>query len=224
MRFNLIVAAVVVATPLSIVAAAQDWSTVIARTAMGSFVQGNPKAKVKLVEYISFTCNHCANFYGESAAEIDRRVKSGGTSVEFRHAVRDPLDLTASILARCGGPKRFHGHAKAILAAQPDWVARGAVWQEANAAAMGTMSVSQRLQGFAVGSGLIDLVKARGLTAKAANACLANADEQKTLSAMAKTSFAAISGTPSFAVNGAIVPDAHSWAALEPALVAAGSK
>lgn len=223
MRFQLLAAAVVIATPLSILGAAQDWSMTIAATPAGTYVRGNPQAKVKLVEYISFTCNHCAKFVGDASTALDARVKSGTTSIELRHAVRDPLDLTASILARCAGPKRFEGNTRAIMAAQPGWLEKGAAWQEANAEPLKTMSVSARLQGFATGSGLMALMKARGLPEGRAKACLANTREHQTLSAQAKAAFEAISGTPSFTINGQLVADTHDWTRLEPQLTAAGS-
>ena len=37
-----------------------DWTTVVSATPEGGFVMGNPNAKVKLVEYGSMTCPHCA--------------------------------------------------------------------------------------------------------------------------------------------------------------------
>ena len=39
-----------------------DWSTIVTKTAEGGFVMGNPNAKVKLVEFGSMTCPHCAEF------------------------------------------------------------------------------------------------------------------------------------------------------------------
>lgn len=224
MRYGLMAAAVVIATPVAMVAAAQDWSRVIRPTPAGTFVHGNPNAKAKLVEYISFTCPHCAHFVGEASAPLEARVKSGTTSVELRHAVRDPLDLTAAILARCSGPRLFNGHARAIMAAQPQWIEKGADWQQANADAMKTMSVGARLQGYATGSGLMALMKGRGLAEPKARACLANAKEHATLSAQSKAAFAEISGTPSFSVNGRIVQGVHDWAGLQPSLTAAGSR
>lgn len=224
MRFQLMAAAVVIATPLTIVAAAQDWGATITATPTGSYIHGNPKAKVKLVEYISYTCGHCAHFIGEASTALDTRVKSGNTSVELRHAVRDPLDLTAAILARCAGPKQFHANTRAIMAAQPAWLEKGAAWQEANAEPMKTMSVSARLQGYATGSGLMALMKGRGLPEAKAKACLANANEHRILTEQAKASFAVIRGTPSFSINGDVVQGVHDWANLQPPLTAAGSR
>lgn len=224
MRCSLMAAAIVIATPLSIVAAAQDWGATITATPTGSYVHGNPKAKVKLVEYISYTCGHCAHFIGEASTALDARVKSGTTSVELRHAVRDPLDLTAAILARCSGPKQFHGNTRAIMAAQPQWLEKGAAWQTANVEQLKTMSVSGKLQGYATGSGLMALMKGRGLAEAKAKACLANQAELNRLTEQAKASFAVIKGTPSFSINGEVVQGVHDWANLQPPLTAAGSR
>jgi protein-disulfide isomerase len=53
---------------------------------------GNPNAKVKLVEFGSLTCPHCAEFEHQGGkALVDNYVKKGLVSWEFRNFVRDPL-------------------------------------------------------------------------------------------------------------------------------------
>ena len=39
-----------------------DWSQRVATTPEGGFRMGNPDAPVKLVEFLSLTCSHCATF------------------------------------------------------------------------------------------------------------------------------------------------------------------
>jgi protein-disulfide isomerase len=73
----------------------RNWSTVVAATADGAHRFGNPEAKVKLVEYVSYTCPHCAEF----TREADDRIKlayvmPGNVNLEVRHLIRDPVDLT----------------------------------------------------------------------------------------------------------------------------------
>src|SRR3546814_21057791 len=64
---------------------AGDWTRTVTQTAAGSFVMGNPAAPVKLIEYLSYTCPHCAAFSAESAAVLrGRMVKSGKVSPELR--------------------------------------------------------------------------------------------------------------------------------------------
>ena len=85
-----------------------DWSMVVNPTPAGGFMMGNPNAKIKLVEFGSMTCPHCAEFDEIGVpALVDKYVKSGQVSWEFRNYVRDPFDLTASLIARCNGAKSF---------------------------------------------------------------------------------------------------------------------
>src|SRR3546814_19557489 len=89
---------------------------------------GNPAAPVKLIEYLSYTCPHCAAFSAESAAVLrGRMVKSGKVSLELRNAVRDKLDLAAAALARCAGTQGFFAAYDALFARQRDWYPRGAI-------------------------------------------------------------------------------------------------
>src|SRR5687767_11435749 len=63
-----------------------DWSTMVTKTPEGGFVMGNPNAKVKLVEYGSLTCDHCAAFEEQGGkALVDDYVKKGLVSWEFRN-------------------------------------------------------------------------------------------------------------------------------------------
>ena len=43
-----------------------NWLTTISVSPSGSHLMGNPAAPVKLVEYISYTCPHCAHFQQQS--------------------------------------------------------------------------------------------------------------------------------------------------------------
>src|SRR5882757_363501 len=114
-------------------AAPRDWNSVVTRTASGSYVIGNPRAKVRLVEYLSYTCPHCAEFLAESAPVLrGQMVRSGSTSIELRTATRDPLDLAAALLARCAGPAGLVGATDAMFAQQDVWESRGMRFQSVN--------------------------------------------------------------------------------------------
>jgi protein-disulfide isomerase len=55
-----------------------DWTTIVSQTAEGGFLMGNPNATVKIVEFGSMTCPHCAEFDAEGAKPlIDNYVKAG---------------------------------------------------------------------------------------------------------------------------------------------------
>ena len=73
--------------------------------------------------------------------------------------------------------------------------------------------------------GLVEFVQQRGIPAEKAKACLADAEGIKTLEKIAKvaTDDYKISGTPTFIINGRIVPNVTTWADLSPELVKAGA-
>ena len=197
--------------------AATDWTRRTSMTEQGAYVLGNPAAKVRLVEYLSYTCSHCAHFVNEAETALKRDYISRGTAaVELRHAVRDPFDYAAALLARCGGAERFFGNTEAILAAQPQWLAKAEAYNGPRPA-----TVDEGLRAVAKASGLDQLMIGRGLTAQQIDACLTDDAQQATLGTMTEASFKRIQGTPSFEINGAVLADVHSWDMLEPQIKAA---
>jgi protein-disulfide isomerase len=202
----------------------RDWNAVATKTPAGAYVIGNPAARVKLVEYASYTCSHCAAFSGASDTVLRKQmIASGSTSLELRHFIRDKLDLAAAILARCTGPKGFAATTAAIFAAQPTWLQRGIDFQQANGARIGLYPTQAQLRANADGAGLTALVKARGLSEAAIGACFADQAEIDRIVALTSNAPAEIDSTPTFYVNGKRVPHA-AWAQLEPALRAAGAR
>lgn len=212
------------AKPAPAKAAARDWTKVVARTPAGAYVIGNPAARVKLVEYLSLTCPHCAHFAAEAypALEADY-IRPGLVSLEVRHAVRDPFDMTASLLIRCGTPGAYLGAVSATFAAQGDWFAKAQSFSETQGAAVEKMSEADQFQAIARGVGFDRLFAARGLTPARQKACLTSAADVKTLSATAQEAWSTrkIPGTPAFYINGTHVAGLPEWSVVEPALKAA---
>ena len=68
-------------------AAQRDWTQTVARTPEGGFRMGNPDAPVKMIEYLSLTCPHCAAISrGERRDALIRDyVRSGRVSIEYRN-------------------------------------------------------------------------------------------------------------------------------------------
>ncbi|APR51754.1 hypothetical protein CA223_08230 [Sphingomonas koreensis] len=212
------------AKPARPAAKVSDWRNHVVQTTSGAILTGNPAAKVKLVEYLSYTCPHCAHFVAESKAPLyDDLVRRGVVRVEFRHAVRDPLDMAAALLARCTGPKGFSGATQAIFAAQPSWFEQGRTWWQANAASIQAQPELARLKAAANGSGLSALMQKRGMSAAAIDRCFAAPADLDKVTAMTKTAWEAIKGTPSFTVNGKAT-GGSDWSTLQPELRAAGAR
>ena len=211
----------VTATPAP---AGQDWTTTVVKTPEGGFRMGNPNAPIKLVEFGSMTCSHCADFAAQGMPALKRDyIATGKVSLEFRNFVRDPYDLTASLLARCGGEGPFFALTEQMFASQAEWIQRAQA--PASQQALQSASGAALLPAVAKVTGLDQFVRQRGVSADKAAACVADQAEAERL---AKGVEAAgekynISGTPSFLINDQLVPNAAAWQALEPALKAAGA-
>ena len=203
-----------------VAAAPRDWSTVATRTPSGAFLIGNPQARVKLVEYASYTCPHCAHYANESAPVLKERfIRSGSTSLEFRHVVFNGLDLGAAVLARCTGPRGFAAATAFLYATQDQWLDRGQRFQQANQDRLALYPPLGRLRALADGAGLTAAMTARGLTAAQVDACFADQAEIDRVVAMAGP----VASTPTFFLGGKQLPP-QGWSTLEPLLRAAGAR
>lgn len=205
-------------------AAKQDWTRIVRQTPAGNFVVGNPQAAVKLVEYMSFTCPHCAHFSSESAAVLKgQMVRSGSTSFELRPIVRDQIDLGATLLARCGGAKDYFAAVEQLFARQDDWLPLGFNFMEREAKRFALATPLEQVRAGAQSTGLVDLARARGLTDARMNVCFADQKALAQMLAVGEDARKRIAGTPTFFVNDQKV-EAGGWAQLEPILRAKGAR
>ena len=198
-----------------------DWTQVIAATPAGGFAMGNPNAALKLVEFGSMTCPHCAEFDEVGVQPlIDKYVKTGRVHYEFRNYVRDSLDLAGSLIARCNGAKSFFPLTRAMYKDQASWVAKlQTVSPEQQQTLMGLPPERQFLETAKL-AGLQQWAAMRGLPSAKSNACLTDQAEINRLVQMnsdATTEYPKFAGTPSFVINGELVEGA-TWALLEPKL------
>jgi protein-disulfide isomerase len=202
----------------SLAARAIDWTMRVAQSAIGGHLVGNPAAPTKLVEYVSYTCPHCAHFVAEGTAPLNAGwVKSGKVSVEIRNAVRDKYDLTAALVARCGGRARFIGNHEALFANQQAWMEQAIAYDGQQTPKPTTEQ--EALQEIADKTGLITFMGKRGFTPAQVKACIADPKAMQQILAMTKDAWETtkIGGTPAFAVNGTLTP-AHDWNGLKAAL------
>jgi protein-disulfide isomerase len=198
-----------------------DWSTIVSATPEGGFVMGNPNAKVKLVEFGSLTCPHCAEFEEQGGKElVDNYVKKGLVSWEFRNFVRDPYDMTATLLARCGGPASFFGLTRNLFADQRDWVGKLSSADPAKLQGLQALPPSQQFSTIADIGGLKAYASMRGVPRAKGEQCLANEAEINRLVQMNSDAVStySIPGTPTFLINGEVVEQTATWELLEPKL------
>ena len=196
-----------------------DWSTIVTKTAEGGFLMGNPNAKVKLVEFGSMTCPHCAEFEEQGGkALVDNYVKKGLVSWEFRNFVRDPYDMTATLLARCGGEANFFGMTRTMFHDQKNWIGKIQAADPAQLQALQGMQPAQQFSTIADLTGLKTFAAQRGVPRAKADQCLGNETDINQLVQMNSDAVSSynIPGTPAFLINGALAAETATWEKLEP--------
>jgi protein-disulfide isomerase len=203
--------------------ATRDWTRVVVATPEGGFRMGNPAAATRLVEYGSISCPHCAAFAADGAPTIrDSYVRSGRLSWEYRPYLLFPTDPGLFMLLRCQGAAGFFPSIEQLYATQATWIGR------LRSAAPDEIARLRAMTPIAQSAGLMQLIgvdaffRQRGMTQARIDACLA---DQASLEALAERTRDArvtqgVPGTPTFFINGQIVPNVFDWAALRPHLPA----
>lgn len=201
-------------------ASVRDWSKSFAVSGAGGFVMGNPKAKVKVVEYGSLTCPHCRHFAQDASRKfIAQYVRTGRASYEFRPMVLNAADLAATLVARCGGPSRFFPIADRLYATQPVWTARTEAMTDEQLAAIPEHQVALKMAELAQ---LFPVARAAGIPEARARACLTSEAQQTKIAEIYQGAIdAGVQGTPTFFFNGKQVP-VWDWKSLQQELRKAG--
>ncbi|MDO7843072.1 thioredoxin domain-containing protein [Sphingomonas immobilis] len=206
---------------------ATDWTRTVVATPEGGYRMGNPAAPLKLVEYGSRTCPHCALFDREGLPALKAKyIAKGQVSYEFRDfPIHNALDLGPILLGRCVPARFFFPILGEMMAKQQSLLERPAI-PEDEAKKLDGATPNQIAAYLARYYGYVDLMKARGLPEAKALACLS---DKVALTAAAKRAGDAaqqfeVRSTPTFILNGKKVADTASWEPLEAALKAAGAK
>ena len=202
-----------------------DWSQVYNVTEAGGMLMGNPDAKIRLIEYGSLTCPHCREFDETGAPQlIEKYVKSGQVAWEFRNYVRDAVDLTATLIARCNGAKTFFPLTRSLFHDQEQWIGRVQQIPQERLTALQGLPPSQQFLELAKASGLQDYAAARGIPVAKSNQCLSDENSVNQLVQMTAdvgNQFPNFPGTPSFVIGGKLLEKTADWKTLEPQLQAA---
>lgn len=213
--------------PIAKIAAPEGkaWSDVVVTTPEGGYRMGNPDAPIKLIEFGSLTCSHCAEFSAKGSAQLrDNFVASGRVSFEFRNFIRDAIDVTAAQLTRCGAPESFFALTEQTFAYQPELFAKA---QAAGDQLQAATEQPENARGIAIAQtvGLIDFFAARGIAKDQAAACLANSASATELAK--RTADQAkefdITGTPTFLIN-AQKADIGTWEEVKARLESLGAR
>jgi protein-disulfide isomerase len=170
-------------------ALAQETTTATSEGVPGDFSLGSPDAPVKIVEYASFTCPHCAHFHETVFKTLKTDyIDTGKVQFTLREVYFDRYGLWAAMVARCGGDMRYFGIHDMLFAQQQDW----ANPDQAPEAVVGKLKT---------------IGLAAGLDQAALDTCLNDQAQAEALIKQFETNMAAdgVKGTPTVFVNGTSV-------------------
>jgi protein-disulfide isomerase len=166
-------------------ALAQETGTATTEGVPGDFSLGSPDAPVKIVEYASYTCPHCAAFHANVFKSLKADyIDTGKVHFTLREVYFDRYGLWAAMVARCGGELRYFGIHDMLFDQQQEW-----------AASQDPMQVVQNLRTIGL---------AAGLDNAALDACLNDQAQAEALIAQFEKNMAAdeVQGTPTIFING----------------------
>ncbi len=161
-----------------------DMAEVMKPGTLPEMALGDPNAPVKIVEYMSMTCPHCANFHVNTFDAIKKKyIDAGKVYFVLREFPFDPAATAAFMLARCAPQDRYFPFVDTFLKQQRAWAA------PSDGDVRGAMLQISKLAGF---------------TQESFEACLTNAKLAADVAAVrdrAAKDFG-IQSTPTFLVNG----------------------
>jgi len=212
------------ATPVA--APAGGWTEQVVKTADGGYLMGNPNAPVKLIEYGSRSCPHCAHFDKEGVPLLKSQyVATGKVSYEFRDFPIHPMDVAAILLGQCNGPATFFPILDQMMASQDEVMAKIEKLPPDFQTQLTGKTPNQAAALWADALGYIQFVGQRGVPEAKARQCLADPKGVDAITRQlndAQSKFN-VDSTPTFVVNGSKADGAYDWATLEPQLKAAGA-
>ena len=196
-----------------------NWTGTVTKTDGGHRI-GNPDAEAQLIEFMSYTCSHCAQFArtGEGAIKL-LYVPSGKVSFEIRHLIRDPIDLTVALAAQCGDTRNFPGNQEALILKHPEWMAKARSMTQAQMSRWQFGRFPTRAQAIASDLDFYEIMERRGYSRSELDQCLTDEAKAREIANQSQADIQrfALHGTPSFFINGEEV-EAHDWTSLQPHL------
>jgi protein-disulfide isomerase len=165
---------------------------------------GDPNAPVKMVEYASASCTHCASFNNDVFPAFKAKyIDTGKVHYTLKEFLTPPNELAAAafLTARCAGKEKYFTVLDAVFRSQQE------IFQTGD------------MRGI-----LLRVAQSAGLTEAQFNACISDEEALKALNARVERAVKQdrITGTPAFFINGKSVGEGEiSLAALEKAVAEA---
>ncbi len=90
--------------------------------ALAPRIEGDPNAKLTMIEYSSLTCPHCAAFHAETLPKIrEAYIATGKLRLEARDFPLDQYALRAAAMARCASESRYFALMDMLFKQQSKW-------------------------------------------------------------------------------------------------------
>lgn len=149
----------------------------------GDMSLGNPKAPVKVVEYASLSCSHCARFNEETFPAFKKKyIDTGRVHYTLKELLTPPQQVAAAgfLMARCAGPSKYFKVVDEVFRSQPRWNSGN------------------------IKPVFVEIAKANGLSEAQFNACLADQAALDELQGRVRKAVEQdkVTGTPTFVING----------------------
>jgi protein-disulfide isomerase len=191
-----------------------DWTQVVQETPEGGYRMGNPDAPVKLIEYASITCPHCAEFSEEGAEELTNQfVRSGQVSWEYRPFLLFPTDPGIFMLLRCQGPQTFFALTEQLYATQREWSGRTQQIPPSQLQSLQSMPAQQQAGALAKAIGMDQFFRQRGMPQARVDQCLSDMNVLNRLAEIQSYGQREdnVTGTPTFILNGTQLEGVGYW-------------
>ncbi|QJQ31777.1 thioredoxin domain-containing protein [Sphingomonas lacunae] len=206
--------------------AGKSWSQVVEATPDGMRM-GNPDAPLQLIEFVSPTCSHCADFSRTGSEPLKREfVDSGRVSLEIRPFMLNAIDLVLASGVNCAGPDRYFPLLENLYASQEELQAGFSSAPQDLLQQASAQPEAERFAFLAQGLKIDTFFAARGLPADQLNRCLTDVAKVNhwAESTERNSKEFEISGTPSFVLNGELLAGTADWPSLRQRLQAAGAR
>lgn len=173
-------------------------------TILGDRAYGDPNAPVRIDEYASLSCSHCAMFHKNTFPEIKKEfIDTGKVYFVFHDFPLNAQALSAAIIARCLPEERYFKFLSFLFDKQDTW-----------AFEQNFLTILKQSAKLAGGSG------------ETIDACLENKDIQEALVTKMQDASKAheINSTPSFVLNGVKFSGSQSFKTFKKKIEAELSK
>lgn len=87
-----------------------------------TYALGNPDAPIKIKEFASMSCSHCAHFHNETLPEVKKElIETGKVYFEFVHFPLNAPAMDAALISLCMPEERYHQFISFLFEQQSQW-------------------------------------------------------------------------------------------------------